>query len=168
MKIIIIGAGIGGLTTAIAIKKALPDAQIDCYERVDVMRPIGAAISVWSNGVKVLKKLGLGNQIERCAGDMKRMSYYDKAGQKLCDFSLLPLYERVKQRACPIARTSLQNILLKGAYDHGVNVHLGKRAIDYTQSADKVSVTFEDGENVVGDLLIVAEGKCCMETIDEC
>ncbi|TPX59863.1 hypothetical protein SpCBS45565_g07640 [Spizellomyces sp. 'palustris'] len=158
MKIIIIGGGIGGLSTSIALSQALPGSDIQIYERVTDLRPIGAAISVWSNGVKVLKKLGLGDQIEAYAGDMQRMAYCNKTGEKLCEFSLKPLYDRVKQRACPIARTSLQTVLLEGAQAHDVRVHLGKQAVHFSQTNDQVTVQFKDGEQVNADLLVIAEG----------
>ncbi|KAI8816325.1 FAD-binding monooxygenase [Fimicolochytrium jonesii] len=161
MRVIIIGGGIGGLTTAIALSRALPDStKIDVYERVPVLLPIGAAISVWSNGVKVLKHLGLGDAIEAAAGDMQRMAYKTKDGKDLCDFSLQPLYEKVGQRACPIARTHLQRILLEGATQSctNVTVHLDKAAASFTQSATSVTITFSDGASETAHLLIIAEG----------
>ncbi|WP_029741852.1 NAD(P)-binding protein, partial [Enterobacter asburiae] len=48
MRAIVIGAGIGGLSAAVALKKA----GIDCtvFEAVKEIRPVGAAISIWPNG----------------------------------------------------------------------------------------------------------------------
>ena len=57
MKAIIIGAGMGGLSAAIALKQAGFETEV--YEQVTENRPVGAAISVWSNGVKCLNHLGL-------------------------------------------------------------------------------------------------------------
>ena len=57
MKAIVIGAGIGGLSAAVALKKA----GIDCtvFEAVKEIRPVGAAISIWPNGDKEpLHRLG--------------------------------------------------------------------------------------------------------------
>ncbi|KAJ3021501.1 hypothetical protein HKX48_008358 [Thoreauomyces humboldtii] len=157
-KVIIVGGGIGGLTTGIALARALPGADVQIYERVEEMRPVGAAISVWSNGVKVLKHCGLGAEIEGCAGDMQRMAYCTKDGQPLCDFSLIPLYDLVKQRACPVARTHLQRLLLDGATANGVKIHLGKRGAEFEQDKDGVTVRFADETTASGDLLVIAEG----------
>ena len=62
MKAIVIGAGIGGLSAAVALKKA----GIDCtvFEAVKEIRPVGAAISIWPNGVKCMQHLGMGDIIE--------------------------------------------------------------------------------------------------------
>ncbi|MFN5862827.1 MAG: NAD(P)-binding protein, partial [Pseudanabaena sp.] len=58
LKAIVIGAGIGGLTAGIALRQVGYDVEI--YDRVRELRPVGAGISLWSNGVKILNRLGLG------------------------------------------------------------------------------------------------------------
>lgn len=94
MKILIVGAGIGGLSSAIALQKDGHEVQI--YERVTDLRPVGAAISVWSNGIKVLNALGVGKEIAAAGGQMDRMSYRKHdTGETLCDFPLESLYSRV-------------------------------------------------------------------------
>ena len=67
MKAIVIGAGIGGLSAAVALKKA----GIDCtvFEAVKEIRPVGAAISIWPNGVKCMQHLGMGDIIETGRAD---------------------------------------------------------------------------------------------------
>lgn len=66
MRAIVIGAGIGGLSAAVALKKA----GIDCtvFEAVKEIRPVGAAISIWPNGVKCMQHLGMGDIIETYGG----------------------------------------------------------------------------------------------------
>ncbi|MEO0356428.1 MAG: NAD(P)-binding protein, partial [Cyanobacteria bacterium P01_A01_bin.3] len=49
LKAIAIGAGMGGLTAAIAMKQVGFDVEV--YDRVRELRPAGAGISLWSNGV---------------------------------------------------------------------------------------------------------------------
>lgn len=66
MKIVIIGAGMGGLTTGIALKKFGFDVEI--YEQAEKILPVGAAISLWS--IKCLNYLGLHQQIARLGGHM--------------------------------------------------------------------------------------------------
>lgn len=60
------------------------------------MRPIGAAISVWSNGIKVLNALGLKEKVVQHGGLMEEMSYRWYAdGRYMCKFPLEPLYSQV-------------------------------------------------------------------------
>ncbi|MCS6815027.1 MAG: NAD(P)-binding protein, partial [Cyanobacteria bacterium] len=68
LKAIVIGAGMGGLTAGIALQQA--GYEVEVYDRVKELRPAGAAISLWSNGVKVLNRLGLGSEIARIGGQM--------------------------------------------------------------------------------------------------
>ena len=62
LKVVIIGAGIGGLTAAIALRKRGIDAQV--YEKTQILRDVGAGIALWPNAVKVLRKLGLGEHLD--------------------------------------------------------------------------------------------------------
>jgi FAD-dependent urate hydroxylase len=154
LKVIIIGAGMGGLTAGIALRQA--GYAVEIYDRVSELRPAGAAISLWSNGVKVLNRLGLGKEIAQIGGCMERMTYYSATGEKLTDFSLLPLIEQVGQRPYPVARTDLQQMLLNtfGAAE----VHLNSKCVAVEQDTDSATAIFEDGRRATGDLVIGADG----------
>jgi 2-polyprenyl-6-methoxyphenol hydroxylase-like FAD-dependent oxidoreductase len=52
------GAGIGGLTLALALAP-YPDVSIDIYEAATRFEEIGAGLAIWGRGVTALKKLGL-------------------------------------------------------------------------------------------------------------
>jgi FAD-dependent urate hydroxylase len=154
LKIVIIGAGMGGLSAGIALRQA--GYQVEIFDRVKELRPAGAGISLWSNGVKVLNRLGLSKEIACIGGQMERMQYYNHQGECLTDFSLSPLIEKVGQRPYPVARTDLQQMLLEvfGADQ----VHLNSKCVAVEQEHDRVTAIFEDGHRVTGDLLIGADG----------
>lgn len=65
MRIAIIGAGIGGLCTAIGLRAA--GAQVEVFERAPVHAPSGSGISVFGNGVAAVRALGLGDAFEAIA-----------------------------------------------------------------------------------------------------
>ncbi|MDA0267010.1 MAG: FAD-dependent urate hydroxylase HpxO [Cyanobacteria bacterium] len=154
LKVIIVGAGMGGLTTAIALTQA--GYRVEIYDLVRELRPAGAGISLWSNGVKVLNRLGLGEQIAAIGGPMERMSYRSKTGDVLNDFSLDPLVERVGQRPYPVARTDLQTMLLNA---FGADkVQLKAKCVAVEQTADSATAIFENGHRATGDLVIGADG----------
>ena len=154
MKIVIVGAGMGGLSAGIALTKA--GHEVEIYDRVSTLRAAGAAISVWSNGIKVLNALGLEEEIAAIGGQMDRMGYYSSDGQVLTDFSLIPLMERVGQRPYPISRTALQTLLLN-AFGRD-RVHLGRQCVGVKQEDDRAVVMFENGDSVNADLVIGADG----------
>src|SRR4051794_12402627 len=62
MKVLIVGAGIGGLTTAIALRRAGIDATV--FEQTPELGEVGAGISLWPNAIKVLRRLGVGDEVE--------------------------------------------------------------------------------------------------------
>ena len=153
LKVVIIGAGIGGLTTAIAMSKAGYDVEV--YDRVRELRPAGAGISVWSNGVKVLNSLGLSENIAKIGGLMGKMQYLSYAGELLNDIDIQPLVEEVGQRPYPVARTDLQQVLLDAFPGE---VKLGYKCIGVEEQGDTVTAIFEDGSTATGDLLVAADG----------
>ena len=155
MKAIIAGAGMGGLSAGIALKRIGWDVAI--YEKVREIRPVGAAISVWSNGVKCLNFLGLERQVAALGGQMDSMAYVDGlSGEEMTRFSLAPLIERAGQRPYPVARAELQSMLMQefGPDD----VALGKRLVSVSEAGDAVTASFEDGTTDSADLLIGADG----------
>lgn len=155
MNIIIIGAGMGGLTAGIALKRL--GYKVHIYEQVREIKPVGAAISVWSNGVKCLNYLGLSKQVAALGGNMENMAYMDGfSGTTMTQFSLAPLVQQVGQRPYPVSRADLQSMLLQefGAQD----VHLGMKLVHVHDDGALVTATFEDGTKMTGDLLIGADG----------
>jgi FAD-dependent urate hydroxylase len=154
LKAIIIGAGMGGLTTAIALKRA--GYQIEVYDRVKELRPVGAGISLWSNGVKVMNWLGLGDEIHKIGGEMNRMTYLSKENELLNDIDLLPLIDQVGQRPYPVSRSELQSMLLEQLGKEYVK--LETKCIGAKEEGNQVTAIFEDGSTATGDVLIAADG----------
>src|SRR5207248_2012292 len=58
LRVLIIGGGIGGLTTAIALRRAGHEPVV--FEQAPELREIGAGPTLWSNAVRALDQLGLG------------------------------------------------------------------------------------------------------------
>ncbi|MBA8816278.1 FAD-dependent urate hydroxylase [Microbacterium halimionae] len=155
MRIIIIGAGIGGASAGIALKRLGHDVTI--YDQIRENKPVGAALSLWSNGVKVLNWLGLADEVAELGGRMDMMSYVDgHTGETMCRFSLEPVTTKTGQRPYPVARADLQALLMEtfGMAD----IQLGMKVVEIAESDDTVTVTFANGETATGDMLIGADG----------
>ncbi len=155
MKAVIIGAGMGGMSAAIALRQIGIETAV--YERVTENKPVGAAISVWSNGVKCLNYLGLEEQTARLGGIVDTMSYVDGlTGDTMCRFSMQPLIDEVGQRPYPIARAELQLMLMEA---YGLDqINFGMKMVAVEDGSDAATATFADGTVVSADVIIGADG----------
>jgi FAD-dependent urate hydroxylase len=153
LKAIVIGAGMGGLVAAIALQQA--GYQVEIYDRVSQLRPVGAGISLWSNGVKVLNRLGLGKEIAQIGGQMDVMQYRSHTGELISNIDLAPLVARVGQRPYPVTRAELQAMLIEA---YSGEVKLGYTFIGLDQDDHSVTALFENGHTATGDLLVAADG----------
>jgi 2-polyprenyl-6-methoxyphenol hydroxylase-like FAD-dependent oxidoreductase len=61
-RVLVVGAGIGGMATAIALQRT--GREVLVLERAAALREIGAGISLWPNAVKALRRLGIGDDVE--------------------------------------------------------------------------------------------------------
>lgn len=155
MRVIVIGAGVGGTSAALALQKLGHDVVV--YDRMRENRPVGAALSLWSNGVKVLNWLGLGPQVAALGGQMDDMAYYDgHTGDELCRFSLAPVTTQTGQRPYPVARADLQQLMMDAV--GSANIHLGRQLVAVSDDGETVTATFADGTTDTADLLIGADG----------
>ncbi len=157
LDVIVVGAGIGGLTAAVALLRI--GCRVRVVDQARELRPMGAGISLWSNGVKVLDALGLGADVADVGGRMERMGYLDDRGDTLCEFSMAPLVERVGEYPYPVRRSDLQALLLRAVGPDRVST--GRRCTAIDDTGDHVVVHLEHGEHseqLEGDLAIAADG----------
>lgn len=80
MKIIIIGGGIGGLTTALSLHKA--GFEVKVFESVKEIKPLGVGINTLPHSVRVLTHLGLQEKIAQNAIETSDLVYFNKYGQQ--------------------------------------------------------------------------------------
>lgn len=155
VKIIVVGAGIGGTSAGIALQRLGHEVVI--YDRMRENRPVGAALSLWSNGVKVLNWLGLSREVAALGGRMETMSYRDGAdGETWCRFALDPVASATGQRPYPVARADLQELLMRTFGTE--RIHLGKEVVGLKDDGERVTAHFADGTSDTGDLLLGADG----------
>src|SRR5690606_33008326 len=123
--------------------------------------PVGAAISLWSNGVKCLNYLGLTEQVAKLGGQMDDLAYIDGLnGEVMTQFSLAPLIEEVGQRPYPVSRAELQNMLMDefGRQD----IQLGKKMVSIEDTGGYVNLVFQDGSNISAGRITGADGTHSM------
>ncbi|GGR11957.1 flavin-dependent oxidoreductase [Agromyces mediolanus] len=80
MKIVIAGAGIGGLVAALSLHQA-GFRDIAVYERAAELRPLGVGINLLPHAVRELTELGLGDAVAELGVAPSRLSYFNRLGQ---------------------------------------------------------------------------------------
>lgn len=149
----IIGAGIGGLTTALTLKQKGLNVKI--YESSAEIKPVGAGIIIANNAMQVFQKLGLQDKIEKVGNKISFMKITDT---QLNDISVVDLSEYEKKYGVhniAIHRGELQKIL---ADEIGFeNINLSKRLLKI-EKAELFKLTFEDNTTFESKLVIGADG----------
>ncbi len=153
MKAIVVGGGIGGLTTAIALQAK--GIEVEVYEAATEFGEVGAGIWVAPNAMKIYERLGLSNDIKEAGYAYKRgvgISTY--SGEVLGEMQAGLIKEKHGHYTTAIHRARLHEILIQQTH----SATPGKRLARYEETEDEVKAHFEDGTTATGDILIGADG----------
>ena len=156
MRVLIAGGGIGGLTTAIALRHQGIDVVV--LEQAEVLAEIGAGIQIASNAAIVLREIGLEQAIRAVGVKPQSYDYRDlRTGRMLYQ---APLGDEAAARyGAPmynVHRADLINILFDAVPPEAKR--LGARCVGVSQDKDGVEVTLQTGEVVRGDVLVGCDG----------
>jgi 2-polyprenyl-6-methoxyphenol hydroxylase-like FAD-dependent oxidoreductase len=153
-KGIIIGAGIGGLTAAIALLQKGIDVRI--YEQACEMNEVGAGIWIAPNGLKVLEELGLSDEVIYSGNALTRISIIDLKEKPISVIETARLTLKYKFTTIALHRAKLQKIL--ASHIPADKIHFGTKFDSYRQSGRSVTAQFADGTSAEADFLICADG----------
>ncbi len=153
MKIVIIGAGIGGLTTALALKQSGQEVVI--YESATEIKPLGAGILIANNAMQIYEKLGVRHKIENAGHKISNIKITDTQLHTISDTKLEKFEKKYGVYNVAIHRARLQKIL---ADEIGVeHIQLAKR-LSKIEKDEGFKLTFEEGTTVNCEVLIGADG----------
>lgn len=156
LRIGICGAGIGGLTAAIALRQQGFESQV--YEQAAKFGQVGADINLTPNAVLALDGLGLGESLRATAArPTHRISRSWDTG---VETSRLPMSDEAEQQygapQLTIHRAELLNALLDKVPAN--TVHLGKKTTQLTEGPEGITLHFADGTQESFDVVIGADG----------
>ncbi|HEX2889489.1 NAD(P)/FAD-dependent oxidoreductase [Vineibacter terrae] len=144
------GAGIAGLAAAIALAKR--GWSVCVHERSAALRPEGAGIYIWDNGLRVLAALDARDEaLEGCHRGERRETRNER-NQVISSGSLggdSPI------RVVSIARQKLLGALYASARRQGVEVRFGAEAVAASAQGE---IAFSDGSRRKADLVVAADG----------
>jgi salicylate hydroxylase len=158
-KILIAGAGIGGLTAASFLLQAGHDVEL--YEQASKLEEIGAGIQISANAMHALRTLDLEAAIT--AAGVRPAAYVFRlhdTGEEIQRFALSDEHERLHGAPyTQLHRADFHSILAEKARSLRPDVvRLNKRVAGFDEDADGVTLRFTDGTSARGDLLLGADG----------
>jgi salicylate hydroxylase len=156
LSIAVVGAGLGGLTAAVALRQAGFDVQV--YEQSPALTEVGGGINMGPNAVRVLYRLGLGPALDREA--VRPISTHQRRWQDGRTLQRAPLNPRCQELyGAPhltVHRADLLAVIASGY--PAERIRLGHRLIGLDQQGDRVVARFDNGARAEADLLIGADG----------
>jgi 2-polyprenyl-6-methoxyphenol hydroxylase-like FAD-dependent oxidoreductase len=152
--ILIAGAGIGGLSLACALRKAGLSATV--FERAEVLRPVGAGITVQMNAMAALRSIGLAEAVAEAGATVTSAATLRHSGQKLAHMPFEELQREFGVPMVTIHRARLQAVLLAQAGEE--HVRTDRAVKGFQDDGQKVTVELSDGSTATGDLLVGADG----------
>jgi 2-polyprenyl-6-methoxyphenol hydroxylase-like FAD-dependent oxidoreductase len=155
-RILVIGGGIAGTATAMALHRAGIEAAV--YEaHPDSADDIGAFLTLAGNGMRALAQLDASAAVTSVGFPLTSMRVVDHAGAELAH---VPLGEagdpRLRYRC--LRRGELNAALQAEAARRGIDIVHGARLVSVEDSPDTVTAHFADGSTATGDLLVGADG----------
>jgi 2-polyprenyl-6-methoxyphenol hydroxylase-like FAD-dependent oxidoreductase len=162
MKAIIVGGGIGGLTTALMLRARSIDCEL--FEQADAIRELGVGINTLPHAIRELAQLGLLDRLDQVAIRTSELFYLTRHGQQVWHEKRgLEAGHEVPQFS--IHRGRLQSVIHQAAVERlgeGA-IHTGCRLGSFTEDEGGVTAYFFDRSGahvhtVRGDVLIGADG----------
>eukprot|EP00026_Physarum_polycephalum_P007820 Phypoly_transcript_07888.p1 GENE.Phypoly_transcript_07888~~Phypoly_transcript_07888.p1 ORF type:complete len:388 (+),score=47.69 Phypoly_transcript_07888:390-1553(+) len=152
LRIVIVGAGIGGSSTALLINR-LQGVQVTIYERdaaSSVRRYKGYSLTIQPNGQFALKKLGLLDKIKEERAHSSPVHMCHRSGK--WDVEL-------PQDALQVERGRIMSVLHEELLANKIDVRYGMKCTGFVEDKDGVKVQFEGGKEDTCDILIAADGS---------
>ncbi|KAF9122608.1 hypothetical protein BGW39_009627 [Mortierella sp. 14UC] len=168
-RVLIVGAGLAGLTLAILLQSA--GVPYDIFERGLNARTVGSAIFLEPSVGPLFTQIGIYDEFLERSKACEATNVYNenREMQFVIDYKLVAEMGGFASRVIP--RTTLYDILLnKVSKDR---IHKGKKMVSLYQDKERVVIYFADGSHYEGDILVGADGAysavrhCLYETLDQ-
>ncbi|NYJ08062.1 FAD-dependent monooxygenase [Petropleomorpha daqingensis] len=155
LKILVVGAGLGGLSAAIALTQI--GAQVDVIEIKPDNSVPGVGFGLRLNGMRAVRELGLLEQCLAFGTKPSGLTYYDNRGRHLSDLSYGPDDGDVPS-ILVMSRIGYLDVATARAQELGCDIRMGTTVASLEQKPENVAVTFSSGDSAEYDLVVGFDG----------
>jgi len=158
MDIAILGGGVAGVSSAIALK--LKGFDVTIYERHQSETNIGAGIVIWPNATYILEQLGVLDEIKKLSGYPSSMQRLSNTGEHLGSIDIEQINILMGYPSLSILRYDFQRILLSKLKELGVTIKYGYEITKINEfKSGAVNIDFKNGQKTFADIIIGADGR---------
>ncbi|MCU0114656.1 FAD-dependent oxidoreductase [Curtobacterium poinsettiae] len=155
MHAIVVGGGVAGLATAIALHRA-GHVPIVLERSTGAADDAGSWLQVASNGVGALRALGLGAAVSKIGVPTPRLQTFDPKGRLTAELPLGLQQEEGATRS--LQRADLHRLLRTDTEQRGITIIQGARVLSAVDEGDRASVLTETLERFTADIVVGADG----------
>ncbi|KAF9379889.1 hypothetical protein CPC16_010548 [Podila verticillata] len=153
-KVIIVGAGLGGITLGILLEKAGIDFEV--FERAPIVKPLGSAISLGASILTFFEQIGILEEFLSHGKPTITASMYNEKRELQNEIDFGFLKEFGGHYNYIVSRPLLYDMLLR--LIPAQKLHFGKRVLSISQGEHGVLIRTSDNMTHEGDILVGADG----------
>ncbi|KAF9428633.1 hypothetical protein BGZ94_001656 [Podila epigama] len=153
-KVLIVGAGLGGLTLALLLKRG--GIPFEIFERAKEVRPLGSAMSLGANMAPVLQQLGLLDELKALGKPYNKIQTLNENLESLFTMDFTGTVDIGNSKEYIVARPDLYEMLWKQIPKDCI--HMQKKVLSSMQNGEGVMIRCSDNSTHHGDILVGADG----------
>lgn len=157
VRAVIVGGGVGGLSAAVNLQQAGIEARVFERESDLTRAQVGGAFTMYSNAMRPLTQMGLGDQVCEAGSVIHRVELRSWSGKAHAARTLEPFVRRWGMPSVGISRTNLHRILIAALAPS--SLRMGMECIGFNQDGEKATAEFAGGAKEQGDILVCADGS---------
>jgi 2-polyprenyl-6-methoxyphenol hydroxylase-like FAD-dependent oxidoreductase len=152
-RVVVVGGGVGGLTSALGLKRA--GIEVEVHEKYPHLAGRATGFTLWSYAIKELLRLGLDDP-ERIGSPVEITEIHNHHGRLIEALPVGEVSRRLGAPSCDVRRPDLQAAMIELLGN--CTVQMGSEVVGVEQDADSATVVTADGRRSSGDLVIGADG----------
>ncbi|KAF9563298.1 hypothetical protein EC968_004882 [Mortierella alpina] len=153
-KVLIVGAGLGGVTLAILLEKA--GVPYEVFERATAVKPLGSALHIGAKLHPFFEQIGVYEEFVALSKHLLHVRGYNEKREFLDSLNFTEAEAMSGYKEYIVARPALYSLLLKQIPPE--KIHFAKRVLSLVQGDEGILLRTSDGTTHEGDIVVGADG----------